>query len=191
MMTENDSQSGGPAEQTPRGSMRFQDQGSTRPRPPTVGEQRARLAAEAKAEADEVEYARRRKSRRRVMIGGGVVAGIAALVATGYALGSPSETNASCTSNGDDVISAEDNCDETYVRSHGGYSSGGFFFLPIGGGGYRQYQYYYGGNGGPIGSRASGGSYTAPSHSTVKTSSGKTVSRGGFGISGSSKSGGS
>jgi L-ascorbate metabolism protein UlaG (beta-lactamase superfamily) len=64
-------------------------------------------------------------------------------------------------------------------------------FLPIGGGGYSQYHYYYGGSVGP-GGRMSGGSIAAPSAKvTVRTPGGKTVQRGGFGVSGGGKSGGS
>ncbi len=64
--------------------------------------------------------------------------------------------------------------------------SGGFIY--IGGTGYR---YNYGGTG-AVGQKVSGGTYTAPdSGTTVKTQSGKTVQRGGFGVSNSGKSGGS
>jgi hypothetical protein len=65
--------------------------------------------------------------------------------------------------------------------------------MPLPGGGYNQYHYNYGGSVGP-GNRVTGGSTAAPSgNTTVKTKAGKTVQRGGFGISsgGSKGSGGS
>ena len=181
-----------------RGRMSFQDPETTKPREPTLAEQRARRKAtedEAERElaeaAERVEIERKAKTRRRVLIGSGVTVGVAALVAVWYQAASPSTVTANCVSN-DDVLASDENvCDENYVTSHGGYYSGGFFFLPIPGGGYNQYHYYYGGSVGP-GGHLTGGSATAPSsRTTVKTSSGKTVQRGGFGISSGGKTGGS
>jgi hypothetical protein len=116
---------------------------------------------------------------------------VVALVAVWYAAATPDEVTAHCVGQSDSLSESEDYCDENYVRSHGGYHSGGIFFLPIPGGGYNQYRYNYGGS--VAGGRVTGGSYTAPSgNTTVKSSSGRTVQRGGFGISsGGSKSGGS
>jgi hypothetical protein len=120
------------------------------------------------------------------------------VVATWYAAATPDEVNATCVGPQDQVApganNGDDNCDENYVTSHGGYydNNSHSYFIPIGGfgGGYTQYHYYYGGSVGP-GGHVSGGSYTAPSNAKVTTHSGKTVQRGGFGVSGGSKSGGS
>jgi hypothetical protein len=184
-------------EQPKRGRMSFQDPETTKPREPTLAEQRARRkAVEEEAEralqeaAEREELERKSRTRRRVLIGSGVTVGVAALVAVWYQAATPNEVTANCVGN-DNTLSADENvCDENYVTSHGGYTSGGFFFLPIvGGGGYTQYHYNYGGTVGP-GGRVTGGSATAPSgRTTVKTSSGKTVQRGGFGISSGGKSG--
>jgi hypothetical protein len=186
-------------EQRPSGRIRFQDPETTKPREPTLGEQRARRKAlEREAEQEEADrlerYEGERKSRlrRRILIGSGVTVGVVALVAVWYSAATPNEVTANCVAN-DDVLAADENvCDENYVTSHGGYHSGGIFFMPIPGGGYNQYHYNYGGSVGP-GNRVSGGSTAAPSgNTTVKTKTGKTVQRGGFGISsGGSKSGGS
>jgi hypothetical protein len=179
-----------PPEPPKRGSMRFQDS-NTQARQPSVAEQRARQQALAQEERD-AELARqadaKAATRRKILIGSGVTVGLVGLVATFYAVAKPAgEVTAVCTdSNG--IVQGDDNCDENYVTSHGGYSSGGFLFLPIGGGGYNSYRYNYGGNG-TIGQRVSGGSYDAPSSRTsVNTKSGKSVQRGGFGISGKSGS---
>jgi hypothetical protein len=173
--------------------MRFQDAESTTPREPTVGEQRARRMALERQREEQMavreETERKSKVRRRILIGSGVTVGVVAMVAVWYAAATPDEVTAHCVAD-DDVIQNDDVCDENYVRSHGGYHSGGFFYLPIGGGSYRQYHYNYGGSG-AVGQKVSGGSRVAPSGSTVKTSSGKTIQRGGFGISGGGKSGGS
>jgi hypothetical protein len=181
------------AEETRRGQIRFQDPETTKPRAPSLGEQRARrraLEQEAERESAEIERVERKsRLRRRILIGSGVTVGVVALVAVWYSAATPDEVTAHCVSN-DDVLAQDENvCDENYVTSHGGYHSGGFFFLPIPGGGVNQYHYNYGGNVGP-GGRVTGGSFTAPSgRTTVKTSSGKTVQRGGFGISSGGKGG--
>src|SRR4051794_5536226 len=175
-----------PPEPPKRGSMRFQDS-NTQARQPSVAEQRARQQALAQEERD-AELARqadaKAATRRKILIGSGVTVGLVGLVATFYTVAKPAgEGTAVCTdSNG--IVQGDDNWDETYVTSHGGYSSGGFLFLPIGGGGYNSYRYNYGGSG-TIGQRVSGGSYDAPSSRTsVNTKSGKSVQRGGFGITG-------
>jgi hypothetical protein len=182
-------------EEPRRGQVRYQDAETTRPREPTLAERRARQKARQEAgerERAEVEASERKRTvRKRLLIGGGVTVGVVALVAAWYIASTPDEVTAHCVST-DDVLAVDENvCDENYVRSHGGYHSGGIFFLPILGGGYSQYRYNYGGTVGP-GGRIIGGSLTAPStRVTVKTASGKTVQRGGFGISGGGKSGGS
>jgi hypothetical protein len=178
--------------------MRFQDPETTTPREPTLGEQRARRKAiedEAERELAAAEQRaiaeRKYKTRKRILIGSGVTVGVVALVAVWYQA-SPSEVTARCVSDDDVVASSADICDDpNYVTSHGGYYSGGYYFLPIPGGGYSRYHYYYGGSVG-AGGRVSGGSLSPPSsRTTVKSSSGKTVQRGGFGVSSGGKSGGS
>lgn len=175
----------GQPEQRQRGSINYQD-ASTAPREPTLGEQRARRRAaqeeQQRRRAEQEETERKAKKRKRILIGAGVTVGVVALVAVVYAAVTPDEVTAHCV--GDDDVTASDVnvCDETYVRSQGGYSSGGIFFLPIGGGGYRQYHYNYGGTVG-AGGRVTGGSISAPANATVKSTSGKTIQRGGFGVS--------
>nr|WP_170212078.1 hypothetical protein [Saccharothrix australiensis] len=168
--------------------MRQQQPGVTRPRPPTLAEQRARNeAARQQREAElalEAEQARKKKLRKRLLIGGGVAAGVAGVVAIWYAASSPDEVEAQCTQDG--VVVEDRYCDENYARSHGGYYSGGFIY--IGGSSYR---YHYGGSSAPVGQKVSGGSYTIPKGANVTTKSGTTIQRGGFGVSGGSKSGGS
>ncbi|MFL6142786.1 MAG: hypothetical protein ACJ72N_13075 [Labedaea sp.] len=183
-----------PEPEPQRGKIRFQDPETSRPRPPTIGEQRARrkaLEREAEEETALAEAERKSKTRRRVLIGSGVTVGVVALVSVWYSAARPTEVSANCVANNDVLASDENVCDENYVRDHHGYVSNGIFFLPIAGGGYSQYHYNYGGTVGP-GGRVSGGSIAAPSAKvTVRTPSGKTVQRGGFGVSGGSKSGGS
>jgi hypothetical protein len=169
--------------------MRFQDS-NTRPKEPSLAEQRARQQALAQEERDE-ELARqadaKAATRRKILIGSGVTVGLVGLVATFYTVAKPENVTAVCTdSNG--VVQNDEYCDESYVTTHHGYSSGGFWFIPIPGGGYQSYRYNYGGTG-TIGQRVSGGSYDAPSsRANVTTHSGKSVQRGGFGISGKSGS---
>ncbi|RSM83308.1 hypothetical protein DL991_02460 [Amycolatopsis sp. WAC 01375] len=180
--------------------MRFQDD-STQARQPSLAEQRARQQAMAEQERQEVLQAeaaraaeKKSSTKKKILIGTGVTVGLVGLVATFYTVAKPDEVTAVCATKDTEIVQDDQNCDENYVRSHGGYSSGGFFFMPIVGGGYNSYRYNYGGSG-QIGQRVSGGSYTAPPGANVSTKSGKSVQRGGFGISGKSgssgKSGGS
>jgi hypothetical protein len=188
------------AEEPRRGSVRFQDPETTKPREPTLAEQRARQRVRKResdeARAERFEAENKARTRRRILIGGGVAVGVVAMVATWYAAATPDEVTATCVGPGDQVApganGGDDYCDENYVRSHNGYydNYSHTYFIPLGGGGYTQYHYYYGGSVGP-GGHVSGGSYTAPSNAHVSTKSGKTVQRGGFGVSGGSKSGGS
>lgn len=175
----------GPTDSAP-GTIRYQD-ASTEAKPPTLAEQRARREAEAELAARQAEADRRATSRRKVMIGAGVTVGVAALVGGWYLLASPSTVTARCAVAGSDAnadtVVADQNCDPAYANAHGGHVSNGFVFLPLVGGGFRQYHYYYGGSG-AIGQHVSGGSFTAPSHATVRTGSGSTIQRGGFGITG-------
>lgn len=184
------------AQQSPkRGTMRFQD-GSTQARQPSLAEQRARqqaLAQLQRQEALDAEAARaaekKASTKRKLLIGTGVTVGLVGLVATYYTVAKTENVTAVCTRDG--IVDNDDYCDEKYVRSHGGHVTGGFFFIPIqGGGGYNSYRYNYGGTG-AIGQRVSGGSYDPPSpRANVSTKSGKSIQRGGFGISGKSSSGG-
>jgi hypothetical protein len=192
VMSEEDSPPSAP-EPPGTGSMRFQDAESTRPREPTVAEARARRIREAERERQEEAHAeaeRKAATRRKILIGSGATVGLVGVVATWY-LAAPQQVEAVCTDGAGTVV--QDNyCDDTYITSHHGYydPGTGFWILPlVTGGGTRQYRYNYGGTGG-VGTHVTGGSYTAPSsNTTVKTKSGTTVQRGGFGISG--KSGGS
>ncbi|XVV03983.1 hypothetical protein ACQPW3_00690 [Actinosynnema sp. CA-248983] len=153
-----------------------------------MAEQRARQQAAKQqreaAEAAAAEEARRRKRRKRLLIGGGVAVGVVGVVAIWYAAASPDEVEAQCTR--DDIVVEDQYCDENYARTHGGYYSNGFIY--IGGSSYR---YHYGGTSVPVGQKVSGGSYAIPKGANVTTKSGTTIQRGGFGISGGSKSGGS
>lgn len=187
-------QTGAP-EPPKRGQVRYQDAETTTPREPTLAEQRARRRA-MERESEEhssavAEAERKSRLRRRIMIGGGVTVGVAAMVSVWYAAATPNEVTANCVAS-DDVIQANDQyCDENYVRANGGHVSGGILFLPIVGGGYNQYHYNYGGTGVP-GQRVAGGTTVKPdTNTTVKSRSGSTIQRGGFGVSGGGKSGGS
>ncbi|MBB3049482.1 type II secretory pathway pseudopilin PulG [Prauserella isguenensis] len=183
---------GGPESQgPPPGQMRFQDPSSTEPREPTLAEQRARRQAaiaeqERAAQAEQARIAAEQKSdtRRKLFIGSGVGLGLVGLVA-GWYLVKPEEVTAVCTESDGTVVADDNYCDEDYVENQGGYTSGGFMFLPMPGGGYQQYRYNYGGSGTP-GTQVQGGSYTKPDGANISTRSGKTVQRGGFGVSGGS-----
>ncbi|MCP2182044.1 hypothetical protein [Prauserella alba] len=185
-------QRGGPEQGGPQpGQMRFQDPSTTAPREPTLAEQRARRQAEAEdreraAQAEQARLAAEQKSdsRRKLLIGSGVGLGLVGLVA-GWYLVKPEDTTAICTTADGTVVENDDYCDEDYVTSHGGYVSGGFMFLPMPGGGMQQYRYNYGGSGSP-GTQVRGGSFTKPDGANITTRSGKTVQRGGFGVSGGS-----
>ncbi len=177
--------------------MRYQDAESTTPREPTLAEQRARrkaLAEEEEREATEAQARevaeRKAATRRKVMIGSGVTVGLVGVVAAWYIVGTPNQVSAVCTdANG--TVQPDQYCDDSYITSQGGhYDSGsGLWILPLALGG-GQYRYNYGGTG-AVGTHVAGGTYTAPSgNTTVKTNAGKTVQRGGFGISGKSSTGG-
>jgi len=178
-------------DQPRRGQLRYQDPANAKPRPPSLAEQRARQVAEREAQerelAQQADAERKRKLKRRLLIGGGVTVGLVAIVSIWYAVSAQADdVTAYCVAD-DDVVNEDNNCDENYVRSHGGYYGGGFFFI-----GGRQYHYHYGGNPTPIGQRISGGSTVRPQGANITTRSGKSIQRGGFGIrGGSGKSSGS
>jgi hypothetical protein len=158
------------------GSIEYQDAATTRPRPATPAELRARekfAEMQRKIEAARLEAAAKRKKRNRRLIGAGAAVGVVGVVAgLGYwALSGPT-VMAQCVrddANGQPVIVPDSYCT--------GHTAGlnGFFFY-----GGHQYRYYYGSSG-SVGSRPLGGSTTAPSGATIKTGSGSTIQRGGLG----------
>ncbi|WP_024806501.1 hypothetical protein [Nocardia sp. BMG51109] len=177
--------------------MQRQEPGVTQARPPTVAEARARDKARKRAEdaqrAAEEALAAKKRTRKRLLIGGVAVVGIAAVVGGGYlayrAVTKPDVT-AYCVvrdANGQEVLAPDDDCDraQTYSTTGGGYYGAPGIFLYNG----RQYSYYYGGSNNTVGRPPTGGSTVAPKDATVKTKSG-TVVRGGLG-SKSGSSGGS
>jgi hypothetical protein len=175
------------AEPRRTGRIREQDPETTVPREPTLAERRARQQAarrEREAEAARLaEEERRRKIRKRVLVGGGVTVGVVALIAIGYSASQPDEVQARCVDD-NNVVVDDNNCVQpAAASSNGSYQGGGFVPFPIfiGGGG-RQYHYTYGGAGN-VGQVATGGTTAAPRNATVTTQSGRTIQRGGFGVS--------
>lgn len=182
----------------PGGGVRFQDASTARPRPPSLAEQRARQQAEAgeaeaQAEAQQQRFAAAGRSRRRRLLGLGIgVVVIVILVAGAMYLLSPPTVTARCVGadgGTTDTVTGDQYCDQAYVTSHGGYVQNGLIFLPIGNGLFRHYRYYYGGT--MVGNRVTGGSFTVPSRATIKTGSGGTIQRGGFGVPGGGSGGSS
>nr|WP_280370047.1 hypothetical protein [Nocardia wallacei] len=183
-----------------RGSIQRQEPGLTQPRPPTVAEARARDKARRRAEeaqrAAEEALAAKKRTRKRLLIGGVAVVGIAAVVGAGYltyrAVTAPDEVTAYCVTedNGQQTVVNDDDCvraQQYATTSGGGYYGGGFPGIFIYNG--HQYRYYYGGNN-TVGRPPTGGSTVAPKSASVKTKSG-TIVRGGLGTKSSSTSGGS
>lgn len=181
-----------------RGSVSRQEAGVTQPRPPTVAEARARDKARQRAEeaqrAAEQALADKKKQRKRLLIGGVAVVGIAAVVGAGYltyrAVSAPDEVTASCVmeKDGQQIVVPDEDCERAQnASSTSGYHGGGFPGIFILGG--NQYRYYYGGNQ-TVGRPPVGGSTVEPKNATVKTKSG-TVVRGGLGSKAGSSSGGS
>lgn len=169
------------------GSVRYQDAQTSRPRPPKPAELRARQKYEEKQR--EIEEARlaaeeKRQKRNRRLIGGAAAIGVVGVVAgLGYWALSPRTVTAQCVRddpNGQPVV-----VPDSYCTGHTAGLNGFFFF------GGHQYRYYYGSSG-PIGSRPIGGTTIAPKGATVRTKSGSTIQRGGFGSKvGGSRGGGS
>ncbi|MFD4430104.1 hypothetical protein [Nocardia sp. NPDC058497] len=171
------------------GRMARQEPGVTQPRPPTVGEARARDKARKQAEqaqraAAEAAEAKRR-TRKRVMIGGVAIVGVAALVGGGYlayrAIAAPDQVTASCVQidqNGNEVVVPDDKCGDgkTNFRSDTSHGGGGALILL----GWPQYRYHYGGTP-TIGKPPVGGSSVKPRNATITTKSGTTIQRGGLG----------
>src|SRR5947199_5524020 len=164
--------------------MRFQDENTT-PRQTTLAERKAREQAEKRRAEEqrlaEAEDARKRKVKKRVMIGAGVTVGLAAVVGIGYWISAADDQTARCTDE-EGVVVDDANCVTPLAGSntggHSGYYGGGAYPVFIGGGG-RQYHYTYGGSG-SLGERVTGGTTVVPKDSTnVKTyTSGRTISGG-------------
>ncbi|MFE1591784.1 hypothetical protein [Nocardia sp. NPDC058705] len=172
------------------GRMARQEPGVTQPRPPTVGEARAR--DKARRQAEEAERAavaaaeEKKRNRKRVMIGGVAIVGVAALVGGGYlayrAITAPDQVTASCVQideNGQEVVVPDDKCGDGKTNFRSDSSSGGH-----GGGllilGWPQYRYHYGGTP-TIGKPPTGGTTVKPRNAEIKTKTGTTVQRGGLG----------
>jgi len=163
----------------PLGSIQFQDAATTKPRPPTPAELRARKKHEEKQreleEAREAAEAKRQK-QKRILMGSAAAVGVVGLVAgVGYWLLRPDNVTAQCVQddpNGQPVIVPDSYCT--------GHTPGmnGFFFW-----GGHSYRYYYGSSG-SVGQRPIGGSTSIPKGANVTTKSGTTIQRGGIGGSG-------
>ncbi|MFD6156793.1 hypothetical protein ACFWF7_19660 [Nocardia sp. NPDC060256] len=170
-----------------RGSVQRQEPGITQPRPPTVAEARARDKARKRAEeAQQAAVAAgeaKKRTRKRVMIGGVAIVGVAALVGGGYlgyrAFTAPDKVTASCvkTENGQDIVVDDRFCGDGRQGfvSDGGIGPG---LILLGGG--PQYRYYYGGTP-TIGKPPTGGTTVKPKSAEIKTKSGTTIQRGGLG----------
>jgi hypothetical protein len=178
------------AEQPPRpGRIQRQEPGVTQPRPPTVAEARAREKARRRAEEAQraaawAEEAKKR-NRKRVMVGGVAIVGVAALVGGGYlayrALTAPDRVTAHCvkTENGQEIVVEDSYCGDGRPGFVGDTSPGVSPGLIILGGG-PQYRYYYGGTG-TVGRPPTGGTTIKPKSAEIKTKSGTTIQRGGLG----------
>ena len=194
-MTENDERpdNGGEGQSNARGRMRFQD-GSTTPREPSLAEQRFReRAARQQEQALQRRMAQMQRSRKRrkvIKVGTWAAVGVVALVALGYLTAEPEEQVVAHCVDEDGIIVDDSNCVTPASSSTTYYGGGGFYPVFIGSGG-RQYHYTYGGTG-TIGQRVQGGTTVVPKEGTrIVTSSGKTISRGGFGVSRGGSSSGS
>ncbi|MEU2251802.1 hypothetical protein [Nocardia xishanensis] len=174
------------------GSIQRQEPGVTQPRPPTVAEARARdkarkRAADAQRAAQAAADAKKR-TRKRVLIGGVAIVGVAGLVGGGYlayrALTAPDEVTAYCvrTENGQEIVVEDKYCQPGqagFVDDNGGGSHSHAGPIIIYGGG-PQYRYYYGGSN-TVGKPPIGGSTLKPKGAQITTKSGTTIQRGGLG----------
>lgn len=179
------------------GSMRMQDAETSKPRPPTVAEarqrekaRREREAAEEFAAAQELAQQRRAARNRKVLMGSIAVVGVAGVIGLSY-----------MSADRDDVVSAtcvKDGTDEVVPESYcsNGTSGAGGIFIWAG----SPYRYYYGGSNGGVGTIARGGTLELPNNTVGRTSdgskitrgkgSGVSITRGGFGSSSHSSTGG-
>lgn len=174
--------SSGAAVPRARGTIRSQEPGITRPRPPSVAEARARdraRRARERAEQFAQEQAAKRSEKRKTLMGTVAVVGVAGAVALGYqAFKADREITATCVDENDVVVS------DSYC-STGTPGAGGIFIIAG-----SPYRYYYGGSNGGVGTRATGGTLTQPSGTTARTKSGSSITRGGFGSSSAGSSSG-
>jgi len=166
-----------------------------------VAEARARDKARKRAEEAQVAAAtaaaNKKRTRKRVLIGGVAIVGVAGLVGGGYlaykALTKPDEVTAYCTvidQNGQEVVAPDDQC-QTASNAVGSGSTGAHtlsngIFIYNG----SQYRYYYGGTN-TVGQPPRGGTTVQPKGAQISTKSGSTVTRGGLGTSSKSSGGGS
>lgn len=168
------------------GSIRWQEPGTARPRKPTVAEarqrdkaQKAREAADRFAEEQERQREMRAGTRRKVLMGSVAAVGLVGAVALGYLLlGDDEEVAATCVSDGTNQVVPDNYC------ASGNPGVGGMFIYAG-----SPYRYYYGGSNGGVGSTARGGTLELPRGTAGKTSSGSSISRGGFGSSSHGSSG--
>ncbi|MCV7029439.1 hypothetical protein AWC25_08020 [Mycobacterium sherrisii] len=164
--------------------MQFQDAETTKPRPPTPAEVRARdkyAKKQQELEQARLEAEEKRRRQRRVLMGAAAGVGVVGLVAgLGYWMFSSPTVTAQCVR--DDPSGQPIIVPDSYCTGHTAGLNGFFFF------GGHQYRYYYGSSG-TIGSRPTGGSTVAPKGATITTKSGTTISRGGLGGSSSKSSG--
>ena len=169
-----------------RGTIRSQEPGLTRPRPPSVAEARARDKARLAREAAEQFAAeqtaneeRRRAQNKQTLMGAVAVVGVVGVVALGYQMSkSDRDVTATCVDENNVVVP------DNYCGS--GTPGMGGIFIWAG----APYRYYYGGSPGGVGTRATGGTLTQPSGTVAKTKSGSSISRGGFGSSSAGSVGG-
>lgn len=170
----------------PRGTIRSQEPGVSRPRPPTVAEARARDKARKAREVAEQFAAqqaaneeRKRAQNKKTLMGAVAVVGVVGAVALGYQVFKGNrDITASCVDE-NSVVVPDDYC------ASGTPGAGGIFIWAG-----SPYRYYYGGSSGGVGTRATGGTLTQPSRTTAKTKSGSSITRGGFGSSSAGSSGG-
>ncbi|MDP7706208.1 MULTISPECIES: hypothetical protein [unclassified Mycobacterium] len=170
----------------PLGSIQFQDAATTKPRPPTPAELRARRKHEDKQR--ELEEARqaaeaKRQKQKRILMGSAAAVGVVGLVAgVGYWLLRPDNVTAQCVQ--DDPSGQPVIVPDSYCTGHTPGMNGFFFW------GGHSYRYYYGSSG-SVGQRPIGGSTSIPKGANVTTKSGTTIQRGGIGGSGGKGGGGS
>ncbi|MEP6851778.1 MAG: hypothetical protein ABJA87_03870 [bacterium] len=146
-----------------RGAITRQGAG-TRRRPANPATARRRLIDQDVRDEARAEDERHRRARRRVLIGSAATLGVVGIAASFYL--TDRSTTAHCVDPNQQPVSA------TYCDR--GTPSGVFFLY-----GGSQYHYYYGGS--VNNGRYAGGSVTAPKSGGIKTDSGRTIRRGGFG----------
>lgn len=177
-----------PGQHPSAGSIQFQDAATTKPRPATPAELRAREKfAKKQQELEEarLEAEAKRRRQRRVLMGTAAGVGVVGvIVGLGYWATSAPNVTAQCVRedpNGQPIVVPDSYCD--------GHTPGlgGLIFL-----GGHQYRYYYGSTG-PVGSPPMGGTTVPPKGANITTKSGTTIQRGGLGgkLGGGGSGGGS